>query len=197
MGSFNVIGLGSSAGGLSPLKEILSRLPNKLNAAVVVVQHLPAMYESNLDRILSKYTAMPVIKVTKNAHIEPGIVYVIAEGKFMTVKNRCLTIRKRLESEKINKAIDIFFTAMANDFRERSIGVILSGAGFDGIEGAHEIERYDGLVIVQDPETAQFPLMPSALIANDHPDYILTPKDIATKIIERIQKQSSNKIQYP
>jgi chemotaxis response regulator CheB len=55
------------------------------------------------------------------------------------------------------------------------------------LEGAREIEDAKGLVIVQDPETAQFPLMPYNLIANDHPDYVLTPKDIAEKLTEHLK----------
>jgi two-component system, chemotaxis family, protein-glutamate methylesterase/glutaminase len=182
--NFKVIGIGSSAGGLDPMKEIIEQLPADINAAIVVVSHLPAKSPSNLKRILERYTGMPVVKVTDRLSIEKGHVYVLGEGNVMMISNRELVVRPRGEDEKINKAIDHFFESMANDVGSNGIGVILSGAGFDGIEGAKAIENENGLVIVQEPYTAQFPLMPQALIANDHPDYVLTPKEIADKLIE-------------
>lgn len=184
--NFSVVGIGSSAGGLVPLKEIISQLPYHLNAAIVLVPHLSTTIPSRLDHILSGITIMPVIKVTASMRISPGKIYVMGEGLMMTIRDGYLRVRPRSPHEKINKAIDIFFTSLAPEVQDKSIAIILSGAGFDGIEGAKKIESYQGIVIVQDPETAQFPLMPSALIANDHPDYVLTPDDIVTKIIEQV-----------
>lgn len=182
---FTVVAIGSSAGGLAPLKEIISGLPRDIGAAIVVISHLSTQIPSNLHRILQKETDMPVLRVEDSAPLEPGNIYVMPEGRVMTVKDRKLSLRQRQSYEKINKAIDAFFLSMADDAREMGVGIILSGGGYDGIEGAKKIEKYNGIVIVQDPETAQFPLMPYSLIANDHPDYILTPDDIVDKIVER------------
>lgn len=188
--SFNVVAIGSSAGGLSPLREIISPLPAGLPAAIVVVSHLSTQYESRLNDVLDRDTALQVIKVTDRVKLEPGKVFVMPEGKMMTVSDGYLLLRDSLPAEKVNKAIDIFFESLAADAKNKSIGIILSGAGYDGIEGAKHIEHHNGLMIVQDPETAQFPLMPSALIANDHPDYILTPEDIVTKLLDHISPQA-------
>ncbi|WP_158829473.1 chemotaxis protein CheB [Mucilaginibacter lacusdianchii] len=188
---FNVISIGSSAGGLSPLKEILSRLPVNLNAAVVLIPHLATHFESRLDHILSGITNLPVTKVTQDVQLERSKIYVMPEGKMMSVENGYLKLRDRLPSEKVNKAIDIFFKSLAIDAGNKSIGIILSGAGYDGIEGAKKIEDENGIVIVQDPLTAEFPLMPSALIANDHPDYVLTPIEIVNKVVDRVNYRVS------
>jgi two-component system chemotaxis response regulator CheB len=169
--SFNIIGIGSSAGGLSPLREITSGLPADINAAIVIVPHLFTQFESRLDHIIANIARLPVTKVKESTILERGKIYVMPE--------------------KINKAIDIFFTSLAADAGNKSIGIILSGAGYDGIEGAKKIEDENGIVIVQDPVTAAFPLMPAALIANDHPDYILTPPEIVNKVVDRVNNRVS------
>lgn len=133
---FTVIGIGSSAGGLAPLTEIISGLPADINAAIVIVPHLSAQFESHLAHILSKSAHMEVIKVKQKTLLQPGKVYVMPEGKMMLLEDGFLTLRDRMASEKINKAIDIFFAALANDAQEKSMGIILSGAGHDGVEGA-------------------------------------------------------------
>ncbi|QHS59657.1 chemotaxis protein CheB [Chitinophaga agri] len=180
--TYNVVGIGSSAGGLAPLKIIFNQLPPDINAAIIIIPHLLANMPSNLGKILHTVTGMPIMKVEENTHLKKGVVYVLGEGLVMTIKDKQLQVRPREASEKINKAIDHFFISLAEEAANKSVGVVLSGAGYDGIEGAKAIEDKHGLVIVQEPYTAEFPLMPQALIANDHPDYILTPEDIAYKL---------------
>lgn len=184
---FKVVAFGSSAGSIEPMGHILQEISTTINAAFIVVHHLSSTYPSKLDKILQSYTTLPVIKVTHNLRIERGKVYVIAEGKFLTLTDDQLMVRDRTkEEQKINKAIDIFFTSMAEAVGDNCIGVILSGAGnFDGIAGAVLVEKKNGIIIVQDPYTAEHPIMPNALIANDHPDYVLAPHEIALKIIEQ------------
>jgi two-component system CheB/CheR fusion protein len=130
--------------------------------------------------------AIDVVKVSTIEQVEAGKIYVMDAGKELRMQNGFLEMHERNPEEKINKTIDKFFKSLAGDAGSQSIGIILSGAGFDGLEGAKEIEDAKGIVIVQDPETAQFPLMPNHLIAYDHPDYVLTPKDIAEKLTKQL-----------
>ncbi|MBW8684645.1 chemotaxis protein CheB [Chitinophaga rhizophila] len=184
--NFKVIAVGSSAGGLPPLKQILGSIPPNINAAITIVQHLGSNYESKLAEILQRSSYLPVHKVDHNMEMEKGNVYVIGEGKVMSIADGMLIVRDRTaEERRLNKTIDQFFTSLSEEVGSQAIGIILSGAGaHDGIEGAMAIESRQGIVIVQEPYTAEHPIMPQALIANDHPDYILTPEDIARKIIQ-------------
>ncbi|MCD8739713.1 chemotaxis protein CheB [Mucilaginibacter roseus] len=184
--NFYVIGIGLSAGGIDPLKEIIGNLPADINAAVVVLSHIPNNSLSKLDRILQPSTQLTVITVDDSAELQAGHLYVMAEGKQLSLENGKLATSDRSAEQKINRTIDHLFISMASDAKNKSLGIILSGAGYDGIEGAKQIEACKGLIIVQDPKTAQFPLMPSALIANDHPDYVLTPADIVEKVINHV-----------
>lgn len=186
MYNFHLVAFGSSAGGLQPLIGILSQLPADFPAAVIVVSHLLANRESKLDLLLSRKTNLPVERATDGQQVNAGTIYVLPSGKLMTLKEGILQLQDRPKDYKVNLAIDYFFTSLAEDAGDKAIGVILSGAGFDGVEGARVIEERNGLVIVQEPYTAQFPLMPANLIANDHPDYILTPDEIARKLKDKI-----------
>ena len=185
MSAFTVIAIGSSAGGLEPLQNILSQLAHPFNAAIVLIHHIPKGNNSNLALILQRVTDIPVIKVVEDTKVEKGKIYALGIGKIMTVINGTLTLRDRSEEENINRGIDELFISLAKDIGHYAIGVILSGAGLDGLQGAMAIEDKQGLIIVQDPDTAQFGLMPGSLVANDHPDYVLSPKDIATKLLEK------------
>jgi two-component system, chemotaxis family, protein-glutamate methylesterase/glutaminase len=179
---FHVIGIGSSAGGIDPLKMIIAGLPADINAAIIVIQHLPVDHDSNLHLILQRVTPLNLVRVETIEYIEPGNIYVMAAGKQLQVKDRFLAIGDRFATDKVNRTIDHCFESIAQETASKAIGVILSGAGYDGLEGARAIEDKGGLVIVQDPITADFPLMPQNLIANDHPDHVLTPQQIIEKI---------------
>lgn len=185
--TFKVVGIGLSAGGLPPLKEILSMLPDDLHASIVVIPHLYPHHQSRLDHILEAALSRPVMRIYDGLYAQPGFIYTIPEGKVLLIEEGQFQLEPRPDTEKINKAIDHFFKSLAKDAKDKSIGVILSGAGYDGIEGAKEIEDENGIVIVQDPFTAQFPMMPNGLIAFDHPDYVLTPKEIVQKLVEKCE----------
>ncbi len=183
---FHVIGIGSSAGGIDPLIKVIKGLPTNIQAAILVVQHIPNGVTSNLRSILSRATSLNVVAVEKSEPLQPGNIYVMALGRALVVEEDYVKLTDRSPDDKINRTVDTLFLSMAEHAKDKCIGIILSGGGFDGIEGAKAIEKYSGLVIVQDPGTAQFPLMPKSLIANDHPDYILTPEDISKKVAEHV-----------
>lgn len=173
------IGIGCSAGGLEPICQILQAMKEKTGAAFVVIPHLSADYPSRFSHILQRFTDMPVHRVTENVLMQPDNVYVLAEGKMMIVEDHILRVRKRYSREIINKSIDIFFKSMAKCYEENAIGIILSGMGNDGIEGIKAIEYRHGLVIVQDPESTDFDILPQNAIDRDDPHAVLPPPEIA------------------
>jgi two-component system, chemotaxis family, protein-glutamate methylesterase/glutaminase len=185
---FNVIGIGLSAGGLEPLIDIVTALPGDIPAALVILPHMPPNAESRLNDILGRASRLIVVTVHTIEYLEAGHCYVPAKGHQLIVKGGFVEVQPRLSEPKLNRTIDTFFSTLAKDAAEKAIGIILSGAGYDGLEGAKKIEDGNGLVIVQDPDSAEFPLMPYNLIANDHPDYVLTPDEIAEKIRSQLAR---------
>ncbi|WP_259065928.1 chemotaxis protein CheB [Mucilaginibacter sp. X4EP1] len=181
---FWVVAIGSSAGGLQPLIKMIYSLPENANATFVIIPHLLRAGKSQLDFLLSKHSKMPTIRAAHRMPIEPQKIYILPEGKLMTLKNGRLILRERQPEEIINYAIDTFFMSLASDAKEKAVGVILSGNGSDGLEGSKEIEKNNGIVIVQDPQTAESPGMPNAIIQSDTPNAILAPEEISYKIIQ-------------
>jgi chemotaxis response regulator CheB len=183
---YHLVGLGSSTGGLQPLKTIISGLPSNFRAAVIVVHHAPEDAPDELAQILQAVTALPVVEVETARRILPGHIYLPAFGKPVRLLDHILTVGERPAGQKPNRTIDSCFRSLAREGGEKSICVILSGSGYDGVEGAKAVESNGGLVIVQDPATAKFPLMPIALIANDDPSYILEPQLISDRIARQV-----------
>lgn len=181
---FYVIGMGASAGGIEPLVNIVTGIPANINAAIILNQHLPTGTPSNLGKLVERNSKLKVVVVETIEYIEPGNVYVMASGMQFKLEGCFLQAEARDAGEKINHTIDKLFFSLAKVAGDKSVGVILSGTGSDGLQGAQAIENQKGLVIVQDPITAEFPSLPQNLIANDHPDYVLSPDEINRKICE-------------
>ena len=184
---FLCVGIGCSAGGLEPVCEFFQHFTEKTGAAFVVIPHLTREHPSKFSNILQRFTKMPVHRVIDTVKLVQDNVYVLAEDKMMIVDDNHLRVRKRYSREIINKSIDIFFKSVAKSFEENAIGVILSGMGTDGIEGIRAIEASHGLVIVQDPDTTEFNVLPQTAIKKDDPHAILPPADIARFLIRYLK----------
>jgi len=181
---FWVVAIGSSAGGLQPLIKMLNGLAESTKATFIIIPHLLRTGKSNLDYLLSKHSKMPAIRAVHGMPLEPQKIYILPENKVMTLKNGFLILRDRRPDEIINHAIDTFFTSLALDAKKKAIGIVLSGGGNDGLSGSKEIKRNNGVIIVQDPQTAEHPDMPNAIIACDMPNAILPPEEIGKRIIQ-------------
>jgi two-component system CheB/CheR fusion protein len=185
--TFYVVGVGLSAGGLEPLREMLSCLPPAPGAAFVIVSHLQATAQSKLDTILAGWTSMPVTWMEHGRHLQPDHVYLLPPGKMATLDSGGFSLRERRPEEKINRSVTIFFSSLAGQAGNRAIGVILSGNGEDGLEGVKEIENKGGIVMVQHPATARFTGMPATIVNQNHPDVITTPHQLARALMSHLK----------
>ena len=185
--NFYVVGIGLSAGGLDPLREMLASLPPRPGAAFVAVSHMQADQESRLDTILTKWIALPVEWMVQGESLQPNRVYLLPPGKMATLQGTRFALRDRLPEEKINRSVTIFFSSMAEHLGNRAIGVILSGNGNDGLEGVRAIEDQGGIVMVQHPATARFNGMPGSVVNQDHPDVVLPPVQLAQALMAHLR----------
>ncbi len=177
-----IIGIGASAGGLEALQQFFSCMPPNSGLSFVVVQHLSPDYKSLMADILGKHTEMPVCQAENGMGIEPDHVYLIPPKKTMTVKGNALELSDYAPGM-LNHPIDIFFTSLAEERREHSIVVVLSGTGSDGTNGVKAVKEHGGLVIAQDPESAKFDGMPRSVIKTGLSDFVLSPEEIAEEIL--------------
>ena len=177
-----IIGLGASAGGLEALQQFFDHMPNHSGLSFVVVQHLSPDYKSLMADILGKHTEMTVLQAENGMAVEADTVYLIPPKKYMTVREGKLVLYDYAPGA-LNHPIDVFFASLAEEKREHSIVVVLSGTGSDGTNGVKAVKEYGGLVIAQDPESAKFDGMPKSVINSGLADFVLSPEEIAEEIL--------------
>lgn len=179
---FLVVAIGASAGGIKALNEFFRNIPAETRSAFIVVTHLLRDHVSKLDQLIRNEADLPVIRVDKDMSIESGNIYVMPENAFLTIEHGRLKLQGR-DEDIINKAIDIFFDSVAKDCDGRTVGIVLSGLGSDGLKGVKKIEDNGGIVFVQDPDSTRFDGMPVSIIKFNHPDVIATPAELAKFLV--------------
>ena len=180
----DLIVIGASAGGVEALRQLVAGLPRDLPASVVAVLHLPAGGTSVLPAILDRAGPLPARPAEDGAELEPGTIYVAVPDCHVQVDDGHLRVAGGPRENGHRPAIDPLFRSAAYSYRERTIGVILSGALDDGTLGLRTIKAHGGMTIVQDPESALHPGMPTAAIRSVPPDRVLTPEQIAAALAE-------------
>jgi two-component system CheB/CheR fusion protein len=184
--AFSIVGVGASAGGLEAFTELLKHLPLDSGMGFVLVQHLDPQHESALTQLLKRATSMPVHEVTNNLRVEANNVYVIPPNTNLGISEGILTLKPRPQGRVAHHPIDAFFESLAQDRRERAIGVILSGTATDGTLGLEAIKAEGGITFTQD-ESARYDSMPRSAVAAGCVDFVLRPENIA-KELARIAK---------
>ena len=183
---FYIAAIGVSAGGQEPLASFFSQIPPDSGIAFVVILHLNRDHISIADKLLAKHTNIPVYWATDDQLVRPNCIYMLPINKMMTIEDGRLQLQDRLIEDRSNWAVDIFFRSLAEGQKAQAIGIILSGAGSDGTLGAIQIHHEQGMVLVQDPQTAQFNSMPQSAILKDHPTEILSPKRLAHALLDLV-----------
>ena len=180
--SFPVVAIGASAGGLAAFTALLKALPARTGMAFVLIQHLEPKHESALTTLLSKVTSMPVAEVSDGIAVEPNHVYVIPPNKDMIVRDGRLRLSPRRGASGMQRPIDDFAIALAEEQGNAAIGVVLSGTGSDGTYGLKAIKAAGGVTFAQDPQTADWPAMPLSAITARSVDFVLAPRLIAQEL---------------
>ena len=181
-----VVGIGASAGGLNALEQLFDNLVADTGAAFVVVQHLSPNFKSLMKKLLEKHTSMSIYRIDDGMVLEANSIYLIPPRQNVTLSGNILQLEERKKNSnkqpELNFPIDLFFISLAENYGEKSIGVILSGSGSDGTRGLKVIDKAGGVVLVQDPETAEFDGMPQSAIATGVVDRVLPPKELSRLI---------------
>ncbi len=184
MEDFFIVAVGCSAGGTAAYNELFSKIPSDVNAAFVVIQHLHPEFETINYKLVTEFTSLKSFRAQHEQEIKPGCIYFLPENSMMTIKDKRLQLRPRNKDEVLNRAVDIFFTSLSINASSKAIGIILSGFGNDGAEGAMAIHRAGGIVMTQSPRYTLYKSMPQSLISKDHPHFILPPDELALKLLE-------------
>ena len=184
---FPIVAIGASAGGLEALVQFLANVPAASGMAFVVIQHLDPDRRDILAELLQRSSAMPVMQVHNRMKVKPDCVYVIPPNADMSILRGSLYLLEPAAPRGLRLPIDFFFHALAENRRERAVGVILSGMGSDGTLGLRSIKEHGGLVLVQEPGNAKFDSMPKNAIATGLVDIVAAASDLPSRIVETLQ----------
>ncbi|HZZ62324.1 MAG TPA: chemotaxis protein CheB [Roseiarcus sp.] len=179
------VGIGSSAGGVHALQMFFESLPHSVDAAFVVVVHLDPEHQSELPAILAQRTKMPVTQVSGRVRLESGHVYVIPPNRQLMVTDQHLAIAEFGEPRWQRAPIDLFFRSLAAQGGD-DFAMVFSGAGSDGAVGIKAVKEAGGIILVQDPDEAEYASMPRAAVSTGLADFVLPVREIAERLPELI-----------
>src|SRR5215212_4473476 len=158
----DLVVVGASAGGIDALSRLVATLPTDFPAPIVIAQHLEPSRVSHLREILARRTDLPVRTVSQHEPLERGVIYVVPSNRDVEITDHSIDMQADLPGRP-KPSIDLLLETASQTFGERLIAVILTGTGSDGAEGARRVKEVGGTVIVQNPETAQYPELPRSL----------------------------------
>lgn len=159
-----IVAIGASAGGLEALKELVKELHVDSPCAFVVAQHLSPSHGSLLVELIARETTLRVVSPRNAETLQPHTIYVTPPNANIEIRGNAVFLEPPAPTVGPKPSINLLFASLAESQRARAIGVILSGTGSDGAEGAIAIRAAGGQVLVQDPATAKYDGMPNAAI---------------------------------
>ena len=188
---FPIVCVGGSAGGLDAYIRLLKHLPNNMDIAIVIVNHLRQV-ATLLHEILPQHTTMPVELITEKLDIKPNHVFIIPEKRDLHVLDGEFRLKPISKPWGWPDVITVFMKSLTENWDGKLIAVIVSGYDGDGAAALCGIRDVGGITIAQLPETANQPDMPETAIASGCIDYILSPEDIAMQIVKIARTESDN-----
>ncbi|HEY6229988.1 MAG TPA: chemotaxis protein CheB [Pyrinomonadaceae bacterium] len=181
--SAEIIVIGTSTGGLKALQTLLCGLPSSFPVPIAIVQHRGKVTDDGLSEFLSEFSCLPISEPEDKQPLLPGYVYLAPRDYHLLIEDRSFALSTDPPEAFARPSIDVLFESAADDFQERTIGVILTGANRDGARGLAAIKSRGGLTIVENPETASCGELPAAAIQRTAPDWIVSLHDIAPLLL--------------
>jgi two-component system CheB/CheR fusion protein len=181
-----IVAVGASAGGVQALQTMFSALPQNTGAAFVVIVHLDPERRSELPSILATRTHMPVVQVTHNAKLRANHVYVIPPDRGLQLIDHEISATDFTEPRGHRSPIDQFFRSLADRLGD-GFAIVLSGAGSDGTIGVRAVKEAGGIILVQDPNEAEYASMPRSAIATGVADFVLPVREVARRLADLVE----------
>jgi two-component system chemotaxis response regulator CheB len=186
----NLVVIGASAGGVAGLRSVVSQLPEKFPAAVLIVLHTGA-HRSSLAQILDATGPNEARMATDGDQLEPGLILTAVPDHHLLVRDGAIHLTRGPREHHTRPAIDPLFRSAALWAGPRAIGVLLSGSNGDGTAGLQAIKACGGTAIVQDPAQAQEPAMPRSALDTVSIDHCLPVEQIAPTLVELAGRPAS------
>ena len=181
--SYSIVVVGTSWGGLAALTKLLGALPADFPVPIAVVQHRGKEAERLLAQLLQDATDLKVCEIEDKDPMVPGTVHLAPSNYHVLADAGEFTLTVEDPVRFSRPSIDVLFTSAADAFRSGTIGVVLTGANEDGSRGLADIVKRGGRALVQDPKTAEIPIMPQAAIRAVPSAEVLPLEAIAPRLV--------------
>ncbi|WP_010217423.1 chemotaxis-specific protein-glutamate methyltransferase CheB [Sphingomonas sp. PAMC 26621] len=186
---FDIIAIGASTGGIHALTQLLGELPAAFPVPILVTQHLPASFMPYFAAQLETIAGRPCEVATDHLRIRPGRIIVAPGDAHMRVVRTGEGGAIRLTTEAVGSgcmpSVDPMFDSIAEVYGARALGIVLSGMGRDGSEGARTLAARGGCIVVQDRASSVVWGMPGAVVAAGCACAVLPPVEIGRLVAKR------------
>lgn len=183
---FQLVVVGSSAGGVEALSKLVADFPTSFPVPIVIAQHLDPKRPSHLAEILARHSSLPVVMIKEKEKLQGGTIYVVPSNHHVMIDDHEVSVTPHVNSNGRPKpSIDLLLNSAAEVYGEKLIAVILTGTGSDGTAGAQTVHDAGGTVVIQNPSTAAYPGMPQSL-AHDTVDLVADLSKIGTLLFDLI-----------
>jgi two-component system chemotaxis response regulator CheB len=167
-GRIDIVGIAVSTGGPKALAEVIPRLPADFPVPIVIVQHMPPDFTHSLAESLAKRSSLPVVEGAAGAELSPGRVYIAPGGRHMVVAGRGARRELALHDDppvlSCRPSANLLFQSIAAVYGAAALGVVMTGMGQDGADGAAAIRRAGGQIFAQDEASSVVWGMPGAVV---------------------------------
>lgn len=185
---YSIVAIGTSWGGLTAMSKLLGELPADFGVPIVVVQHRSKDSDRLLAQLLQDATDLEVCEIDDKDVLEAGKVHVAPADYHLMVERGYLSLTIEAPVRYSRPSIDVMFASAADAYGREAIGVVLTGANEDGSRGLAQIVHRGGKALVQDPKTAEIPVMPEAALRAVPEAETLTLPDLGKRLIELSQE---------
>ena len=182
--SYSVIGIGTSWGGLAALTKLLGDLPADFSIPIVVVQHRSPSSEHLLGQLLQDATDLTVSEINDKDELTPGTVHLAPANYHVMIDGGSLSLTVEEPVRYSRPSIDVMLSSAADTYGPAAIGVVLTGANEDGARGLAHIVKLGGRALVQNPKTAEIPIMPEAAIRAVPTAEVLSLDKLVSRMVE-------------
>ncbi|GAB3765816.1 chemotaxis protein CheB [Spirosoma pomorum] len=186
MAKRDIVVIGSSAGGIYALKELMSLLPKSFDASIFIVQHVSSYSPSYLPDILSHVGTLKATHPMDGELIQPGRIYIAPPDHHLLIEYNRVMVKKGPKENRFRPSIDALFRSAAYTYGPRVIGVVLTGMLNDGTSGMWSVKRLGGTTIIQAPEDAMYTSMPSSVLEYVEVDHIVPIAKMGALLTELI-----------
>lgn len=181
---FLAVAIGVSTGGVQALKKLLGRLPADFPLPLLVVQHISPDAGNGMAKLLDDVCRLRVKEADEQDLILPGTVYLAPPNYHLLAEHDgMLSLSADRPVSFARPSVDVLFESAATVFGPGLIAIILTGANYDGSQGARVVKQRGGTVVVQHPDDALARQMPEAALAATTADHVVPLDDMAALLV--------------